>query len=151
MDQAVVVACSPPVDPGDGFGVSIDAPRPVTVGGRRFLALDFATPAFKGSQTYDLKRAVASDPALQTNDFLLLFEEYQSSPFVWDERESSGSVTVDAGETSGRIAFRGWKNGTGAKIDVAGSFRCGNRTASRNSPGHGTSNVTSLRRGAAGR
>nr|MDQ3570927.1 hypothetical protein [Actinomycetota bacterium] len=58
----------------------------------------------------------------------LLFKDLERAPFVWGEEQSStGTVTIDPSQRSGRISLRGWENGDKLRVDVEGTFRCGDR------------------------
>ena len=125
MDTEMDIDCSPPAEPGGRFIVSFDSDEGVPVGGRNFMFLDVATPPYQGPRTYDLKQALAGDQEL-TQNFLMLFKELEDQAFLWGQDEdSSGTLTIDSGEASGRLSLRGWANSENLKVNIEGTFRCG--------------------------
>ena len=128
VDTALDVDCDPPQQKGDKFLVAIDRVEDgpaVPVGGRSFETLDFSTGEYQGPRSYDLGQAVAADESIST-DWLLIFKELEAQPFQWgQEQGSAGAVTIDPGETSGSLSLRGWQSPEDLRIDVEGTFRCG--------------------------
>ena len=128
VDAATEVACFGPSEKGDAFTVSIDADAGLPVGGRRLTALDFSVPDYDGPKAYDLKRELDTEEGFDADEFFLLFDEPQDDPFVWGTPGSTGTVTIDEGGESGRLALRGWKNAADQRVDVEGTFRCGRQS-----------------------
>ena len=130
LDTAAEVACFPPVEAGQPFTVSIDPETAAPVGGRHLTALDFSIPEYDGPGSYDLAEGV-SQKGLDTDDFLMLFEERQTAPFRWGEGEGpapgEGTVTIGRDVTSGRLVLDGWENPDGDRLDLRGTFRCGRK------------------------
>jgi hypothetical protein len=125
LSAGMDVDCSPPSEQGGRFIVSFDSDEGTKVGGRTFVALDVATPPYQGPRTYDLKDALASDPQLGEN-FFLLFREFEEQPLSWGvDEEASGTLTIDSGERSGRLSMRGWASSERLRVNMEGSFRCG--------------------------
>ncbi len=124
LDSEVDVECFLPGVPGGTFSVSVDSEEGVEVGGRQLVALDFSTTEYTGPRAYDVGAALQGD--FTADSFFLLFEELEQQPFVWgQEQRSTGVVIVDPGERSGRVSLKGWENGLGMRVDVDGTFRCG--------------------------
>ncbi len=127
VDSATEVACFGPSEKGDAFTVSIDADAGLPVGGRRLTALDFSVPDYDGPKVYDLKRELDTEEGFDADEFFLLFDDPEDDPFLWGDDGAAGTVTVDRGGESGRLALRGWKSSGGDTIDVEGTFRCGRK------------------------
>lgn len=127
LDTDVEVACFDPKEEGIPFSVTVDTDTGIAVDGRTFLSMDLAVPDYDGPRAYDLGKALESEEGFDGEGVFLLFEEDEEHPFGWGDEESSGTVTVDEGETSGRLSLRGWKNDLGDLLDVEGSFRCGRK------------------------
>ena len=117
------VRCFQPAEKGDRFTVSIDADFGIPVDGTIFRSLDVAAVDYEGPKRYDLGKALATD-AVDRDDFFLLFDT-GPEPFGWGGKHSDGTLTVDPGESTGRIALIGWENSRDERIDVHGTFRCG--------------------------
>lgn len=126
FEGEVEVACFEPDEEGEGFAVSVDSETGAPVGAHHLVALDFATPGYRGATTYDLGDALRADQGFDPGDFILIFEEMEDRPFTWGGEAASGTVTIDDGESSGRVALQGWENASGA-VDVEGTFRCGRK------------------------
>lgn len=127
LDADIGVDCFDPAERDDSFSVSVDSDDGAPVGGRQLSSLDFAAPEYDGPRQYDLGAALAGQ-TFDGQGLFLLFEEYQKAPFIWgDEQRSSGTVTIDPGERSGRLSLRGWENGDRLRVDVEGTFRCGEK------------------------
>ena len=117
------VRCFQPAEKGDAFTVSIDADFGIPVGDTAFRSLDVAAVDYDGPKRYDLGKALATD-AVDRDDFFLLFDT-GPEPFGWGGKHSDGTLTVDPGESTGRLALIGWENSRDQRIDVHGTFRCG--------------------------
>ncbi len=117
------VRCFQPAEEGDRFTVSIDADFGIPVGNTVFRSLDVAAVDYDGPRNYDLGEALATDD-VDRDDFFLLFE-MGPEPFGWGGKQSDGTLTIDPGESTGRIALTGWENSRNERIDVNGTFRCG--------------------------
>jgi hypothetical protein len=130
LDADTEVACFEPAEQGDRFTVSIDADEGLPVGPQRLMALDVSIPDYDGPRAYDIRPDQETEAGFDADEFFLLFAEPQDQPFVWGTPGSAGSVTIDEGGESGRLALRGWKNGADQRVDVEGTFRCG-RSAGR--------------------
>ncbi len=130
FDAPTEVACFGPSATGDRFTVSVDAEPGIEVGGRRFEALDLSTPPYEGPRSYDVGEALEGDD-FEADDFLLLFEEFETDPFRWGDEgtRASGTVTIDAGGESGTVALQGWENSARDRVDLEGTFRCGRQPA----------------------
>lgn len=128
VDADTEVACFEPAEEGDRFTVSIDADSGLPVGGQRLTALDVAIPGYDGPRTYDIHRDLETEAGFDADEFFLLFDEPQDDPFVWGTPGSTGTVTIDEGGESGRLALRGWKNAADQRVDVEGTFRCGRQS-----------------------
>lgn len=127
LDSDVDVDCFLPAEPGGTFSVSVDSEDGVVVGARTLKALDFSTNEYSGPKTYDVGEAMKTGGFLGES-FFLLFEELEEQPFLWGaEQGSSGTVTVDPSERSGRISLRGWENVQKLRVDAEGTFRCGEK------------------------
>jgi hypothetical protein len=125
VDADLDVDCFKPAEQGDNFSVSIDSDDGAPVGDKKLNALDFAAPEYDRPRDYDLSRALAG-AGFDGEGLFLLFEEYEQEPFLWgDEQRSSGTVSIDPGERSGRLSLRGWENGGKLRVDVEGTFVCG--------------------------
>ena len=120
------VVCSRPSEEGERFKVSLDSDKGAAVGGRTFKALEFETPAYQGPRTYDLTGALVSDEEYG-DDWILLFAEHEDQPLTWSEEGATGSLTIDPGESSGRMSIHGWRAADQLRVDLDGSFRCGER------------------------
>jgi hypothetical protein len=119
------IDCSPPAEPGGRFVVSFDSDAGAPVGGRNLMALDVATPRYEGPKTYDLEQALSSDDQLAEN-FFLLFKEFDDQPLTWgQDPDAGGTITIDNGESSGRLSLQGWASAGDLKVNVEGTFRCG--------------------------
>lgn len=119
------VVCFEPADEGDRFTVEIDSQEGLPVAGAdvRFLALDVAAAGYTAPGDYDLGHALAADD-IDRGDYFLLFDK-DPDPYEWGIDGSDGTLTVDEGTASGRVALRGWKNADGDVVDVSGTFTCG--------------------------
>jgi hypothetical protein len=137
------VRCFQPAEQGDAFSVSIDAdfgipvrnsvspvdtPVPPASPGNTpvrpaFRSLDVAAVDYDGPKSYDLGKALGTDD-VERDDFFLLFDT-GPEPFSWGGKQSDGTLTIDPGESTGRIALIGWDNSRDERIDVNGTFRCG--------------------------
>lgn len=130
LDGSAEVACFPPVEAGQPFTVSIDAEAETAVGGRHLTVLDFSIPEYDGPGSYDLAEAV-SEEGLETDDFLMVFEELETAPFRWSPGEGPapgrGTVTIERDVSTGRLVLEGWENAEGDRVDLQGTFRCGRR------------------------
>jgi hypothetical protein len=127
VDADTEVACFGPTEKGDRFAVSVDSDAGLPVGGRKLTAFDFSIPDYDGPRSYDLARKLETDDSFDGDDFLILFAEPADLPFLWGQGGSTGAVTVDKGGESGRLSLKGWKDSTGANLDVEGTFRCGRK------------------------
>ena len=125
FDADLEVACFPPVEEGDSFTVSIDSDAGVPAAAAVFLSMDFVIPDYRNEKTYTLEGPSAEDEA-DFDDFFLLFEEHARDPFGWHEG-TEGTVGVEEDGTAGRLSFRRWRSGSGAEVDVEGTFRCGRK------------------------
>lgn len=126
LDADIDVDCFLPAEPGGTFSVSVDSEDGANVAGRRLVALDFGTPEYSGAKTYDVGAALQGD--FTGDSYFLLFKELEQQPFVWGrEQGSTGTVTIDPSERSGRISLKGWENGLDMRVDVDGVFRCGEK------------------------
>ncbi len=126
LDADIDVDCFLPAEPGGTFSVSVDSKDGASVGGRTLVALDFGTPEYSGPKTYDVGAALQGE--FTGDSFFLLFQELEEQPFVWGrEHGSTGTITVDPSERSGRISLKGWENGLNMRVDVDGVFRCGEK------------------------
>ena len=117
------VRCFQPAEEGDRFTVSIDADFGIPVGNTLFRSLDMAAVDYDGPRHYDLGKALATAD-VDRDDFFLLFDR-TPEPFGWGGKQSDGTLTVDPGESTGRIALIGWDNSRDERIEVNGTFRCG--------------------------
>ena len=117
------VRCFQPAEKGDAFTVSIDADFGIPVGDTVFRSLDVAAVDYDGPKRYDLGKALATKD-VDRDDFFLLFDR-GPEPFGWGGKQSDGTLTIDRGESTGRIALIGWDNSRNERIDVNGTFRCG--------------------------
>ncbi len=129
MDADVDVDCFLPAEAGGTFSVSVDSEDGEPVGDMRLSALDFSTNEYQGPRTYDVGAAL-SQGQFQGEAFFLLFKELEQQPFLWGaEQGSTGTVTIDSSERSGRVSLRGWENADKQRVDVEGTFRCGEKEA----------------------
>ena len=127
LDSDIDVDCFLPAEPGGTFSVSVDSEDGNLVGGRRLSALDFSTTEYSGPRTYDVGQAL-KEGRFTGEGFFLLFKELEQQPFVWgQEQGSSGTVTVDPSERSGTVTLRGWENANRQRVDLTGTFRCGEK------------------------
>ncbi len=127
LDDDLEVTCFLPSQPGDSFQVKMDSDEGKEVGGRELTSFDFAAPDYSGPKVYDLGADLQSRK-FDGEGLFLLFKDLEAAPFIWgDEQGSSGTLTVDASERSGRVTLRGWENGDKMRVDVDGTFRCGDR------------------------
>ena len=125
------VACFEPVEEGDKFTVSIDSKEGLPLAGAsspdgnvaRFLALDVALADYDGPGDYELEH-VRADEDVDRSDFFLLFDT-DPDPYEWGVDGASGTLTVEKGVASGKVALKGWKNVDGDVADVTGTFVCG--------------------------
>lgn len=125
MNSKMDVDCSPPAEQGGRFVVSFDSDGGTPVGGKTFTALDVATPPYQGPRTYDLKQALSSDEQLSEN-FFMLFKEFDDQPLTWgQEEDAAGTITIDSGESSGKLSLRGLASSGDLKVNIEGTFRCG--------------------------
>ena len=126
VDSDIDVDCFLPAEPGGTFSVSVDSEEGAEVAGRRLVALDFGTPEYSGPKTYDVGAALLGD--FTADSFFLLFKELEQQPFLWgQEQRSTGTITIDPSERSGRLSLKGWENGLDMRVDVDGTFRCGEK------------------------
>ncbi len=127
MDEDLEVTCYLPAEPGDSFQVRMDSDEGKAVGSRELTSFDFIAPDYSGPKTYDLGAALQGQ-TFDGDGLFLLFKDLERAPFVWGEEQSStGTVTIDPSQRSGRISLRGWENGDKLRVDVEGTFRCGDR------------------------
>lgn len=123
-DAGVDVDCFLPAEPGGTFSVSVDSEDGAEVAGRRLVDLGFSTTEYSGPRAYDVGAALQGD--FTADSFFLLFKELEQQPFLWgQEQGSTGTITIDPGERSGRVSLKGWENGLGMRLDLDGTFRCG--------------------------
>jgi hypothetical protein len=127
LDADVEVACFEPAEEGIPFSVALDTDTGIAVDGKTFQSMDLVVPDYRGPQAYDLGNALESEDGFDGEGLFLLFEEDEEHPFAWGDEESAGTVTIDEGETAGRLSLRGWKNDLGDLVDVEGTFRCGRK------------------------
>jgi hypothetical protein len=126
LDDDLEVTCFLPVENGDSFQVRMDSDKGKGVGDRELTSFDFVAPDYSGPRTYDLGTDL-KNRKFDGEGLFLLFKELDNA-FVWgDEQGSSGMITVDSSQRSGRISLRGWENGDKMRVDVDGTFRCGDR------------------------
>ncbi len=126
VDSDIDVDCFLPAEQGGTFSVSVDSEDGAEVAGRRLVALDFGTTEYSGPKTYDVGAALQGD--FTADSFFLLFNELEQQPFLWgQEQASTGTITVDPSERSGRLSLKGWENGLDMRVDVDGTFRCGEK------------------------
>ncbi len=131
LDDDLEVTCYLPVERGDNLQVRMDSDEGKEVGGRKLTSFDFVAPDYGGPRAYDLG-AELENGKFDGEGLFLLFKDIDNA-FVWGEQQgSSGAITIDASERSGRISLRGWENGDKMRVDVDGTFRCGDR---KNKPG----------------
>lgn len=127
LDNDLEVTCYLPSDKGDDLQVRMDSDKGKEVGGRKLTSFDFVAPDYSGPHVYDLG-ADLQNQKFDGEGLFLLFKELEKAPFVWGEEQgSSGTVTIDASGRSGRISLRGWENGDKMRVDVDGTFQCGDR------------------------
>ena len=127
LDDDLEVTCYLPEQPGDSFQVKMDSDKGKAVGGRELTSFDFVVPDYGGPKAYDIGRDLQAQK-FDGEGLFLLFKELEEAPFVWGEQQqSSGTITVDASQRSGRVSLRGWENGDRMRVDVEGTFRCGDR------------------------
>ena len=127
LDDDLEVTCFLPEQKGDSLQVRMDSDKGKKVGDRELTSFDFVVPDYGGPRTYDLG-ADLKNGKFDGEGLFLLFKDIEKAPFVWGEQQgSSGTVTMDAGDRSGRISLRGWENGDKMRVDVDGTFRCGDR------------------------
>jgi len=127
LDEDLEVTCYLPVESGDSLQVRMDSDKGKEVGGRELTSFDFVAPDYRGPRSYDLG-ADLKNRKFDGEGLFLLFKDIENAPFIWgDEQGSSGTITVDESERSGRISLRGWENGDKMRVDVDGTFRCGDR------------------------
>jgi len=125
FDADLQIGCFTPTKKGDRFVVSMDSAKGARVGpNRTFVSMDVVTPDYDGAKTYDMRKAARAGEHFTADEFFLLFQEELRSPYGWTA-SSSGTITVDRSQTSGRLALRGWRNASGQTVDVSGDFRCG--------------------------
>jgi hypothetical protein len=127
LDDDLEVTCYLPSEPGDSLQVKMDSDQGKAVGGHELTAFDFLAPEYGGPRTYDLG-AQLKEEEFDGEGLFLLFKDIERAPFVWgSDQGSSGTVTIDASQRSGRVSLRGWENGDKMRVDVDGTFRCGDR------------------------
>ncbi len=127
LDDDLEVTCYLPAERGDSFQVRMDSDKGKEVGGRELTSFDFVVPDYSGPRAYDLGTDL-KNRKFDGEGLFLLFKDIENAPFIWgDEQGSSGMIAVDASERSGRISLRGWENGDKMRVDVDGTFRCGDR------------------------
>ncbi len=127
LDADIDVDCFLPAEPGGTFSVSVDSDDGVLVGGKRLNALDFSTTEYSGPRTYDVGQALR-EGRFSGDSFFLLFQELEQQPFVWgQEQGSSGTVAIDPSERAGSVRLLGWENVAKQRVDVTGTFRCGEK------------------------
>ena len=127
LDTDVEVKCFVPTEEGDSFQVRLDSEDGEPVGTMKLSSFDFAAPEYLGARTYDLGAALAAEH-FDGEGLFLLFKEMEDKPFLWgDEQGSSGFVTIDRSQRSGRVSLRGWQNADRLRVDVEGIFRCGEK------------------------
>ena len=117
------VACFAPTEADQRFTVEIDAQDGLALPDDVFSALDVSIADYHGPGDYDFGTAVATEDVDRSDFFLLFGSDHQ--PYGWTSEGSAGTLTVDPGATSGRLALHGWKNDAGDRVDVSGPFRCG--------------------------
>lgn len=126
LDDDLEVTCYLPTEKGDDFQVRMDSDEGKAAGSKKLTSFDFVAPVYDGPREYDL----GADLKAQKFDgegLFLLFKDLDNA-FVWGEQQgSSGAVTIDASQRSGRVSLRGWENGDNMRLDVNGTFRCGDR------------------------
>jgi hypothetical protein len=127
LDDDLEVTCYLPVERGDSFQVKMDSDEGKEVGGRELTSFDFVAPDYSGPKVYDLGADLRGGK-FDGEGLFLLFKDLEEAPFIWgNEQGSSGTLTVDTSERSGRVSLRGWENGDKMRVDVDGTFRCGDR------------------------
>jgi len=127
LDEDLEVTCYLPAEKGDSFQVRMDSDKGKEVGGRELTSFDLVAPDYDGPRAYDVGKDLG-EGKFDGEGLFLLFKDIEKAPFIWGEAQgSSGVITVDASERSGRISLRGWENGDKMRVDVDGTFRCGDR------------------------
>ncbi len=127
LDDDLEVTCFLPAEKGDSLQVRMDSDKGKEVGGRELTSFDFVAPDYSGPKTYDLGTDLKNGK-FDGEGLFLLFKDIERAPFIWgNEQGSSGTISMDAGERSGRRSLRGWENGDKMRVDVDGTFRCGDR------------------------
>jgi len=127
LDKDLEVTCYLPTEKGDDFQVRMDSDKGKEVGGRKLTSFDLVVPQYSGPKTYDLGADLEAEK-FDGEGLFLLFKDFEKAPFVWgQEQKSSGVLTIDAAQRSGRLTLRGWENGDKLRVDVDGTFRCGDR------------------------
>ncbi len=127
LDEDLEVTCYLPTEKGDELQLRMDSDEGKAVGSRELTSFDVVIPDYSNPRTYDLG-ADLKGGKFDGEGLFLLFKDIQDAPFVWGEAQgSSGMITIDASQRSGRISLRGWENGDKMRVDVDGTFRCGDR------------------------
>lgn len=127
LDEDLEVTCFLPSEKGDSFQVDMDSDKGKSVGGSELTSFDIVVPDYDGPKSYDLG-AELQGQEFDGEGLFLLFKDIEKAPFVWgQEQGSSGTVTIDPSQRSGRVSLRGWENGDKMRLDVDGTFRCGDR------------------------
>lgn len=126
LDDDLEVTCYLPTEKGDSFQVRMDSDKGKTAGDRELTSFDFVAPDYSGPRAYDLG-ADLKNGKFDGDGLFLLFKDPDKA-FVWgDEQGSSGTIIIDESLRSGRISLGGWQNGDDTRVDVEGTFRCGDR------------------------
>lgn len=89
---------------GDALTVELEPLDPIPVGGRYFLGLQFAVPAYAGPGAYDLSAMAAQNGAEEWDPlWFQLWLDTLDEPFYWVSEYGPATVTVEPGERTIRV------------------------------------------------